>query len=230
MPYMSQLKLDPSWVEHIGDEFSKPYMVELKRFLAAEIKAGKNIFPQPSNFFAAMNSTPFDRVKVVIIGQDPYHGPGQAHGLSFSVPRGVAKPPSLQNIFKELNSDLGIAISRDGNLQRWAEQGVLLLNNVLSVEEGKAASHQKRGWEVLTDRIVNVVNEKKQHVVFILWGAHAQKKGMHIDRQRHCVLESVHPSPLSSHRGFFGSKPFSKTNRYLTDHGFSPIDWRVDFE
>ena len=227
---MSQLKLDPSWTEHIGDEFSKPYMTELKQFLSAEMKSGKKIFPHPSNYFAALNTTTFDKVKVVIIGQDPYHGPGQAHGLSFSVPNGVPKPPSLQNIFKELQSDLGIAIPRNGNLQRWAEQGVLLLNNVLSVEEGKAASHQKRGWELLTDRIVNTINEKKDHVVFILWGSHAQKKGMHIDRKRHCVLESVHPSPLSSHRGFFGSKPFSKTNRYLSENGLSPIDWRVDFE
>lgn len=227
---MSQLKLDQSWIEYIGDEFSKPYMAELKQFLTAEMKAGKRIFPQPSNYFAALNTTTFDKVKVVIIGQDPYHGPGQAHGLSFSVPNGIPKPPSLQNIFKELKTDMGLEIPAHGNLQRWAEQGVLLLNNVLSVEEGKAASHQNRGWEKLTDRIVNTINEKKNHVVFILWGSHAQKKGMHIDRKKHCVLESVHPSPLSSHRGFFGSKPFSKANRYLSENGISAIDWRVDFE
>lgn len=225
---MSQLKLDPSWIEHIGDEFSKSYMVDLKSFLQRELKSGKQIFPKPQNYFAAMNATPFDKVKVVIIGQDPYHGQGQAHGLSFSVPTGVPKPPSLVNIFKELHSDLGIAIPSHGNLTRWSEQGVLLLNNVLSVEEGQPASHQKRGWEQLTDRIVNEVNEKKQHVVFILWGSHAQRKAQQVNRQKHHVIESVHPSPLSAHRGFFGSKPFSKTNQYLQQKGIIPIDWRID--
>jgi uracil-DNA glycosylase len=229
MAYMSEMKLHPSWMEHIGDEFSKSYMIDLRDFLKKELKSGKLIFPQPQNYFAALDATPFDKIKAVIIGQDPYHGHGQAHGLSFSVHAGIPKPPSLLNIFKELKSDLGIEIPQNGNLLKWSEQGVLLLNNVLTVEEGQPASHQKQGWEQFTDRIVNEVNQKKQHVVFILWGAHAQKKANQVDRQRHHVIESPHPSPLSSHRGFFGSKPFSKTNRYLQQKGISPIDWRIDF-
>lgn len=227
---MSQIKLSPSWIDHVGNEFSKPYMQELKAFLTQEMKSGKRIFPRPQEYFAALDATTFENVKVVIIGQDPYHGLGQAHGLSFSVPKGVPRPPSLQNIFKELHSDLGVQLPQHGNLQHWAEQGVLLLNNVLSVEEGKAASHQNHGWEKFTDRIVSEINEKKRHVVFILWGSHAQKKAANVDRTKHFIIESPHPSPLSSHRGFFGSKPFSRANQYLKEHGIDPIDWRIDFE
>jgi uracil-DNA glycosylase len=227
---MFEFNLEPSWIKYIGDEFSKPYMVELESFLSKEIESGKMIYPRPQHYFAALNATPFEEVKAVIIGQDPYHGPEQAHGLSFSVPLGIRKPPSLQNIFKELKSDLGIEIPKNGDLHLWAKQGVLMLNNVFTVEEGKPASHQRCGWENLSDRIVNEINQKKQHVVFILWGAHAQKKAMQVDRKKHFVIESPHPSPLSSHRGFFGSKPFSKTNEYLQQCGLKGIDWRVDFE
>ena len=222
-----RVKLDASWLAAIGDEFEKPYMAQLKAFLLAEKNAGKIIYPAAANWFNALNSTPFDQVEVVILGQDPYHGPGQAHGLCFSVLPGVPAPPSLQNMFKELNSDLGIPISRHGNVEHWAEQGVLLLNSVLTVEQAKAGSHQGRGWEIFTDACVEHLNREREALVFLLWGSYAQKKGQLIDRKKHRVLEAPHPSPLSSHRGFFGCKHFSKTNDYLREQGKKPIDWAL---
>lgn len=225
---MSQLKLENSWKQRVESEFQKDYMQKLKSFLKTQYESRKTIFPKGEQYFAALNLTPFEKVKVVIIGQDPYHGPGQAHGLSFSVEDGVPFPPSLQNIFKELQSDLGASKPRSGNLNKWAEQGVLLLNAVLTVEQGKAASHQGKGWEQFTDQIIHALNEERENLVFILWGSYAQKKGAFIDRNKHLVLESVHPSPLSSHRGFFGSKPFSKANAYLKSRNISPIDWSLD--
>jgi uracil-DNA glycosylase len=225
---MSEIQLDPSWKQHLAAEFSKTHMIQLKNFLAEEYKKGKKIFPRGSEYFAAFNLTPFDRVKVVILGQDPYHGPGQAHGLSFSVKTGTAFPPSLQNIFKELKNDLDIDPPASGDLSAWAKQGVLLLNSVLTVEMGLAASHQGKGWEMFTDSVIQALNDQKENVVFILWGAYAQKKAAFVDRRRHLVIESPHPSPLSAHRGFFGSKPFSKTNQYLQSLSLTPIDWRLD--
>jgi uracil-DNA glycosylase len=225
---MSQLKLENSWKQRIEPEFHKDYMKKLKAFLKTQYDNKKTIYPKGDQYFAALNLTPFEKVKVVIIGQDPYHGPGQAHGLSFSVPEGVRFPPSLQNIFKELHDDLGIPKPKTGNLKKWADQGVLLLNAVLTVESGKAASHQGKGWEQFTDSVIHALNKEKEHLVFILWGSYAQKKGAFIDRKKHLVIEGPHPSPLSSHRGFFGSKPFSKTNTYLKAHGIKPIDWSLD--
>lgn len=225
---MAGIKLEESWKKRLAPEFETERMVKLKNYLAAEMAKGKKIFPRGDEWFAALNFTPFEKTRVVILGQDPYHGLGQAHGLCFSVKDGVDFPPSLLNIFKELETDIGLKMPRRGCLTHWAEQGVLLLNSVLTVEMGKAASHQKRGWEEFTDRIIHLLNDEKEHVVFILWGAYAQKKGAFIDRKRHLVLESPHPSPLSSHRGFFGSKPFSKTNAYLRSHGLPEIDWSVD--
>lgn len=225
---MSEIKLDASWLNVLKSEFSKTYMTELKSFLRDEIRSGKKIFPAPQDYFAALDATPFEKIKVVIIGQDPYHGEGQAHGLCFSVQKGVRLPPSLMNIYKEMHSDLGIPPARHGCLDRWANQGVLLLNTVLTVESGLPASHQKRGWEQFTDRIIQEVNEQKSNVVFLLWGAHAQKKAAAVDRKKHFVIESVHPSPLSAHRGFLGSKPFSKINAYLESTGQTPIDWRIE--
>ncbi len=222
---MSQVKLHESWKPYLNSEFESGYMLELKKFLQNQYDQKKIIFPKTNEYFYALDQTPLDKVKVVIIGQDPYHGPGQAHGLSFSVQDGVKFPPSLMNIYKELQSDLNISLPKSGNLSRWASQGVLLLNSVLTVEKDLAASHQKKGWETFTDRIISVVNEKNKNVVFILWGAYAQKKAAFVDRKKHLVLESVHPSPLSSHRGFFGSKPFSKANAYLREHGKKEIDW-----
>jgi uracil-DNA glycosylase len=222
------LKLSPGWQQQLKDEFAKDYMQKLKSFLQKEYSIGKKIFPKGSLYFNALNSTDFDKVKVVILGQDPYHGPNQAHGLCFSVPRGVDLPPSLQNIYKELQNDLGILPAKHGCLQKWADQGVLLLNSVLTVEMGKAASHQGKGWEQFTDKIVQVLNEKKQNLVFVLWGSYAQKKAAFVDRKKHFVIECVHPSPLSAYRGFLGSKPFSKINHWLTQHGQSEIDWQLD--
>jgi uracil-DNA glycosylase len=220
-------KLEQSWLNVLGDEFDKPYMIELKAFLLAEKKVGKVIYPPADLWFNALNTTPFDRVKVVILGQDPYHGPGQAHGLCFSVQRGVAPPPSLVNMFKELQSDVGIARPNHGNLQHWAEQGVLLLNSVLTVEQAQANAHQGRGWENFTDACIAHINREREGVVFLLWGSYAQRKGQLIDRSRHCVLEAPHPSPLSAHRGFLGCKHFSKTNTYLEARGERPIDWAL---
>ena len=223
----SRIKLEPSWLQVLGDEFDKPYMVQLKSFLRAEKQAGKIIYPSGDNWFNALNSTPFDAVKVVVLGQDPYHGPGQAHGLCFSVLPGVPAPPSLLNIFKELETDLGIPMSRHGYLQHWAEQGVLLLNAVLTVQQANANSHQGRGWEAFTDRCVEQLNERREGLVFLLWGSYAQKKGQLIDRKKHLVLHAPHPSPLSAHRGFLGCRHFSQANEYLERRGLAPIDWSL---
>lgn len=222
---MTNIKIDPSWLSQLGAEFEKDYMKSLKNFLQQEKNKNKTIYPKGSNYFEALNRTPFDKVKVVILGQDPYHGPGQAHGLSFSVPKGVRPPPSLLNIFKEIKSDLGRSPSVSEDLSSWADQGVLLLNSVLTVEDGKPASHQGKGWEQFTDKIIQLLNEKRTNLVFILWGSYAQKKAAFVDRNKHFVIESVHPSPLSAHRGFMGSKPFSKANQYLQKNLGSEIQW-----
>lgn len=222
---MATINIDPSWLKNIQSEFDTERMKKLKLFLAHEYQCGKTIYPEKKNYFAALNATPLENVKVIILGQDPYHGPGQAHGLCFSVPAGVRFPPSLQNIFKELKTDIGKELPAAGDLTAWAQQGVLLLNSVLTVEKDKAASHQKKGWEEFTDKIISVVNDNCKHVVFILWGSYAQKKAEFVDVKKHLVLKSVHPSPLSSHRGFFGSKPFSQANTWLTERGFKPIEW-----
>jgi uracil-DNA glycosylase len=224
---MDHLLLDKTWKQLLAEEWSRPYMQELQSFLVREKASGKTIFPPDEHVFAALNLTPFEKVKVVIIGQDPYHGPDQAHGLSFSVQKGIKTPPSLNNIFKELQDDLKLSPPQHGNLQHWASQGVLLLNNVLTVESGHAASHSHQGWEEFTDQIIKLLNEKKRHLVFILWGSPAQKKASQVDSQKHFILKSVHPSPLSSYRGFFGSKPFSKTNEYLISQGLAPISWNI---
>ena len=221
------VQLAEDWKQALGDEFEQPYMQQLREFLLAEKAAGKQIYPPGSLIFNALNSTPLGRVKVVIIGQDPYHGPGQAHGLSFSVPPGVRPPPSLQNIFKEIQRDLGQPIPAHGSLQSWADQGVLLLNAVLTVTRGQAGAHANRGWERFTSRIIELLNQQCEHLVFMLWGSYAQKKGAQIDASRHCVLKSVHPSPLSAHRGFIGCGHFSAANAYLQENGRHPIDWRV---
>ena len=220
-------QLHPSWQAIIGQEFDKPYMHGLREFLKQEKIAGKTIFPPGQLTFNAFNHTPFEKVRVVIIGQDPYHGPNQAHGLSFSVPTGIALPPSLINIFKEIESDLDIKMSGSGDLTPWAEQGVLLLNATLTVEQAKAGSHQKRGWEVFTDAAIAALNAHGENLVFVLWGNYAQKKGEAIDGSKHLVLRSVHPSPLSAHRGFFGNHQFSTINRYLTENGQTPINWQL---
>ncbi|TWD54158.1 uracil-DNA glycosylase [Agrobacterium vitis] len=220
-------QLDENWKAVVGGEFDQPYMQSLKAFLLDQKQAGKHIFPKGSQYFRALDLTPIDQVRVVILGQDPYHGAGQAHGLCFSVQPGVRIPPSLVNIYKEMESDLGIPRANHGFLEHWARQGVLLLNSVLTVEEGRAGAHQGKGWERFTDRIIHAVAEEREHVVFILWGAYAQKKAAFVDQSRHLVLKSVHPSPLSAHNGFFGSKPFSKTNAYLQSHGLQPIDWQL---
>lgn len=224
---MERVRLEQSWKDLLLPEFERDYMRSLREFLLREKQQGKIIFPAGNDIFNALNSTPFDKTRVVILGQDPYHGPGQAHGLCFSVRPGVDTPPSLKNIYKEIAADLGIPPTRSGCLQAWAEQGVLLLNAVLTVESGRAASHQGKGWEQFTDRIVALLNERREGLVFLLWGSYAQRKGEIIDRNRHLVLESVHPSPLSASRGFFGNHHFSKANFYLSANGQTPIDWRV---
>lgn len=221
------VKLEPTWLEVLGKEFDQPYMAQLKEFLVSQKSAGKTIYPTGSNWFSAFNSTPFDQVKVVILGQDPYHGPNQAHGLCFSVLPGVAIPPSLKNMYQELHSDLGISSPGHGCLTQWAEQGVLLLNATLTVEQGNAGAHQGRGWEQFTDRAVQVLNEQREGLIFLLWGSYAQKKGALIDTVKHRVLKAPHPSPLSAHRGFFGCKHFSMTNQYLIEQGLAPIDWQL---
>ncbi len=221
------VKLDPSWLEPLQKEFDAPYMASLRNFLMAEREAGKRIFPKGSEWFHALDATPLAQVRVVIIGQDPYHGESQAHGLCFSVRDGVQPPPSLVNIYKELKSDLGINPPRHGHLESWAKQGVLLLNAVLTVEAGRAASHQGKGWEQFTDAVIREVNALPRPVVFILWGSYAQKKASFVDTTKHCVIKSAHPSPLSAHNGFFGSKPFSRANAFLESHGKKPIDWRL---
>ncbi|MFZ4403927.1 MAG: uracil-DNA glycosylase [Pseudobdellovibrionaceae bacterium] len=224
---MSQIKIFNSWHDKLAFEFEKDSMKKLRAFLKEEYQQRKIIYPKAEDYFAALNHTPFEKVKAVIVGQDPYHGPGQAHGLCFSVKDGVKLPPSLQNIFLELKNDTGCAMPSSGNLTRWAEQGVLLLNSVLTVESGKAASHQGKGWEIFTDSVIAILNEQKENLVFVLWGAYAQKKAAFVDRKKHLVIEAVHPSPLSVYRGFFGTKPFSKINTYLQSKNIEPIDWRL---
>lgn len=222
-----EINLCQSWHQLLQDELNSDYFNELAKFIDSEISSGQIIFPQVQDIFSALNLTPLDNVKVVILGQDPYHGDGQAHGLAFSVNRDIKIPPSLVNIYKELNSDLNLEIPRHGCLESWAKEGVLLLNNVLTVQKGKAGSHHKKGWEKLTDKIIEIINEKKENVVFILWGSPAQKKASKVDTKKHFVLTSVHPSPLSSYRGFFGSRPFSKTNEFLIQKSLKPINWNV---
>ena len=221
------VQLEPSWLAQLEEEFSLPYMAQLRSFLQAEKRAGKRVFPPGEEIFAAFAHTPLQRVKVVILGQDPYHGEGQAHGLCFSVRPGVKVPPSLQNIYREIHDELGHPVPRHGDLTAWADQGVLLLNSVLSVECGRAASHQGKGWETFTDRVIDVVNRECEAVVFMLWGSYAQRKGALIDRRRHCVLAAPHPSPLSAHRGFFGCGHFVAANEYLLSRGREAIDWRL---
>lgn len=222
-----RIKLEPGWKQALAQEFEQPYMQELGAFLRREKAAGKQIYPPGPLIFNALNSTPLDKVKVVIIGQDPYHGAGQAHGLCFSVQPGVAVPPSLVNIYKELKRDLNLEIPRHGNLQHWADQGVLLLNTSLTVEHGLAGSHAKVGWQRLTDRIIEIASQRCEHLVFMLWGAHAQSKARLIDSTRHLVLKSVHPSPLSAHRGFIGNGHFSRANQFLRERGIAPVDWQL---
>ncbi len=219
--------LNDSWKTPLQSEFDAPYMAALKEFLVAERDKGKRIFPKGSEWFHALDVTPLEQVRVVILGQDPYHGEGQAHGLCFSVKLGVRPPPSLINIYKEMKSDLGLEPPPHGNLEAWAKQGVLLLNAVLTVEAGLAASHQGKGWERFTDAVIRLVNDQPRPVVFILWGSYAQRKAAFVDHQRHLVLASAHPSPLSAHNGFFGSRPFSKANEFLIANGQDPIDWKL---
>ncbi len=219
--------IHPSWREVLSDQFEASYFLQLKSFLVEE-KAIHKVYPPGSRIFAAFDLTPFDQVKVVILGQDPYHGPGQAHGLCFSVPERVQQPPSLQNIFKELNSDIGIPFPRSGNLQKWAKQGVLLLNATLTVRAHQAGSHQNKGWEQFTDAAISRLSKQRDHLVFLLWGNYAIAKETLIDTTKHLTLKSPHPSPLSANRGFFGNRHFSKTNQYLKAHGIEEIDWRID--
>ena len=226
---LAKVQLDAGWKLGLSDFLLSPRMDELKDFLLQEMKQDKVIYPPNALIFNALNTTPLDNVKVVILGQDPYHGPNQAHGLSFSVQKGVALPPSLRNIFHELATDLGVPAVQHGDLSQWAAQGVLLLNSVLTVEAGLPTSHQKQGWEDFTNTVIDVLSEQREHIVFILWGAYAQRKGQRIDRSRHLVLTAAHPSPLSANRGgFFGCKVFSKTNHYLKQHGIEPINWQLD--
>jgi uracil-DNA glycosylase len=221
------IKLEPSWKARIGDYLLRPEMQALAKFLRAEKRAGKTIYPPGPDIFSAFEHTPFDAVRVVILGQDPYHGPSQAHGLCFSVTAGVRVPPSLVNIFKEIQRDLGLARPDHGCLTSWADRGVLLLNSVLTVEEGRAGAHANRGWEGFTDAAIAALNREREGLVFLLWGAYAQRKGQLIDKNRHCVLTSVHPSPLSAHRGFIGCGHFSAANAWLRSHGQPPIDWSL---
>jgi uracil-DNA glycosylase len=219
------VKMEDTWKVRLKSEFEKSYFKELTETVRKAYLEKGLVYPAPQNIFNAFTLCPFDQVKVVILGQDPYHGEGQAHGLSFSVPEGVRLPPSLQNIYKELLSDVGTPITQNGNLERWAKQGVLLLNATLTVEAGKAGSHQGLGWEKFTDAVIKKISDEKEHVVFILWGKYAQDKGAIIDTSKHFVIKSPHPSPFSAYTGFFGSKPFSKTNAYLTAHGIQTIEW-----
>ena len=221
------LQKAPEWQALLEYEFDQPYMQQLKAFLQQQKAQHKMIYPHSSNWFHALETTPLSQVKVVIIGQDPYHQPDQAHGLCFSVKPGMAIPPSLRNIYKELNNDLEIIPPKHGYLEAWARQGVLLLNAVLTVEHGQANAHQGKGWEQFTDRVISLVNKQRDHVVFMLWGSYAQKKGAAIDGQRHLVLKAPHPSPLSAQRGFLGCKHFSRANEYLQQHGQTPIDWQL---
>ena len=225
-----KIELHPSWLACLEEEFHAPYMDKLRLFLLNEKKQGKRIFPPGKEYFNALNTTPLDRVKLVIIGQDPYHGPGQAHGLCFSVRPGVPLPPSLKNMYKELAAEIGFTPVTHGCLVPWAEQGVLLLNSVLTVECHRAASHRGQGWEIFTDRVIEVINEKTENTVFLLWGSYAQKKGAIINRSRHLVLQSPHPSPLSANRGFFGCGHFAAANEYLESKGKGAINWQLPEE
>ena len=226
---LNKVQLDESWKYNLAEFLLSPKMDALRDFLLQEKQQNKVIYPPRSLIFNALNTTPLNQVKVVIIGQDPYHGPNQAHGLSFSVQRGVALPPSLRNIFHELHTDLGVPIPKHGDLTHWAEQGVLLLNSVLTVEAGQPTSHQKQGWEDFTDHVIDVLNQQREHIVFILWGAYAQRKGQRIDPNKHLILKAAHPSPLAANRGgFFGCKVFSKSNNYLKQNGIERIDWQLD--
>ena len=225
---LSASLLPKDWQALLASEFDQPYMHALQSFLSAEQVQGKTIYPPADQIFTAFSLTPLKNVKVVILGQDPYHGPDQAHGLSFSVPSNIKKlPPSLKNIYKELNTDLGLPIAPTGDLTSWAKQGVLLLNAMLTVERKNAGSHQKQGWETFTNRVIQLLSEHNEGLVFVLWGAYAQKKEVLIDEGKHLLLKGIHPSPLSAHRGFFGSKPFSLINQYLSDHNDEPIDWML---
>ncbi|MBU1017684.1 uracil-DNA glycosylase [Patescibacteria group bacterium] len=219
-----EVKIEPSWKERLAEEFDKPYFKELVDFVRAEYQS-KKVFPPPKNIFKAFDLCPFDNVKVVILGQDPYHGPGQAHGLCFSVNQNIPMPPSLINIYKEIQSDTGGQIPAHGNLEHWAEQGVFLLNATLTVITHMAGSHQRKGWEEFTDAVIRLISAKKEHVVFMLWGAFAQSKAEMIDSSKHLILKAPHPSPLSAHRGFFGCKHFSQANDYLKSHNLTPITW-----
>ena len=226
----NSVQLEESWKNHLFEEFEKDYMKSLKLFLKKEIEKRKRIYPKGSEYFLALDLTPFDEVKVVILGQDPYHGAGQAHGLCFSVRPQTAIPPSLLNIYKELKEDLDVPIARHGFLKSWAEQGVLLLNNTLTVLAGQAGSHRGKGWETFTDKVIELLNEKRENLVFILWGRFAGEKGAIVDRSKHCVLKAPHPSPFSADRGFFGCKHFSKTNDYLKSKGIKEINWSSHLE
>lgn len=223
-----RVRLHEEWKSLLLPEFDQEYMKNLRKFLAAEMKAGKTVFPEGKNIFNALNSTPLSQVKVVILGQDPYHGAGQAHGLCFSVQKGVPPPPSLENIFKELKEDLGFIPPKHGELTKWAEQGVLLLNTCLTVEKGRPLSHQSRGWENFTDKIIQSLNAQERPLVFLLWGSPAQRKEVLINNPKHLILKAPHPSPLSSYRGFFGCKHFSKTNEFLKSTGQDIIDWNLE--
>jgi len=218
------IRLEPSWKELLKDEFAKPYFQALSEFVHHEYQTG-TVYPPAKFIFNALDSLPVDQVKVVILGQDPYHGPGQAHGLSFSVPDGIALPPSLQNIYKEIQTDLGQSSPVSGNLDRWVKEGVLLLNATLTVRAHQAGSHQNQGWEQFTDAVIRCLADSRDHLVFILWGSYAQRKGAFIDTGKHLVIKSAHPSPLSAYNGFFGSRPFSQANAYLKAHGETPINW-----
>lgn len=222
---MSEIKLEKSWKEALSTEFEKPYFLTLSQFIKNEVLSWKTIYPHPRNIFAALDTTPFENVKVIILGQDPYHGPGQAHGLSFSVLEWVRNPPSLINIFKEIQDDLGTPTPKNGNLTRWAEQGVLLLNTTLTVRAGEPMSHASKWWETFTDAIIHTLSERRDFLIFLLWWSHAQKKKSLIDTNKHIILEAPHPSPLSAHRGFLGCKHFSRTNTLLREHGLSEIQW-----
>jgi len=221
---MAEVKIEASWKKHLAREFEESYFTELTDFVREEYKRA-TVYPNPKHIFRAFEETPFEKVRVVILGQDPYHGEGQANGLCFAVNPGVRPPPSLQNIFKELESDLGSPVDRDTDLSRWAKQGVLLLNATLTVNAKTPGSHQGKGWEQFTDAAIKKLNDERENLVFILWGNYAKQKGAHIDRSKHLVIESPHPSPFSAHSGFFGSKPFSKTNAYFTEQGVKTIEW-----
>ena len=220
----AEVKIEPSWKEKLQEEFLRPSWEDLSSFVKAEYKRAL-VYPPPKLIFNAFNHTPFEAVRVVILGQDPYHGKGQAHGLCFSVPEGVKVPPSLQNIYKEVHRDLGVPVPTEGNLERWATQGVLLLNATLTVRAGQPGSHQGKGWEAFTDAVIRTLNDEREHLVFMLWGNYAKQKGAYIDRDTHLVLEAPHPSPYSAHSGFFGCSHFSKANEYLRAHGVSEVAW-----